>query len=137
MALSDSSCLFIFNPLATYVVRTWCSSRTGLALCALSTPCCKSFFIPSLFALWDLRASSLFVWPSISNPLTHVVRFKIVIDSTSLKPAYVEYPSSCIIVQSYSQNNVIYWDEVALDFFLCCNYSQETLSNALSDHTKY
>ncbi len=69
--------------------------------------------------------------------MTYSVRFKIVIknDFTSLKPAYAENSSSCIMY-SYSQYN-IYWDEVALVFFVLQNYSQETLSNALSDYTKY
>lgn len=144
MALSDSSRLFISNSLETHVVRTWCSSRAGLALCALSTPGCivNLFFVCFLLSFQFictifLRALSLSVWPSITHLITHSVRFKIVIeiDYTSLKPTFVENSSSCINVQRYSQYN-IYWDEVAL-VFLCFNYSQETLSNALSDYSKY
>lgn len=35
-------CLFVFisNSLETHVVRTCCSSCAGLAVCALSAPCC-------------------------------------------------------------------------------------------------
>lgn len=134
-----STCLFISNSLETHVVRTCCSSRAGLALCALSAPCfvVNHFLFPIYlhYEIWELQA---FLSDLLSSPLTQSVPFKIVIEidsrPISLKPTCIEFIFLLHISTVIVKCN-IYWE---LPFgFLCCNYSQEILSNALSDYTKY
>lgn len=140
MALSDSSCLFISNSLETHVVRTWCSSRAGLALCALSTPGCivNFFFLLSFQFICTIFESFKPFCLTFNNSSNNSLGMIQDCDWNWLYffKAHIRWKLFLLHnVQRYSQHN-IYWDEVAL-VFLCFNYSQETLSNALSDYTKY